>query len=216
MKEILELVKFLGITSIGSVAVVIIVGYTLRKLFETDLIKDAEKFKATLQAEATVSKLKLDKQIESFKSELSILSSAKVRLYENRLEVIATLYEKVTKLHGNILIMTHPLKLVNEDLEKEEKERISKVADAGDDFTNYYRSKKLFFEPSTCELLEELKDKFYDIYYDYTTGRRLNIEGSELEYKKVMKATEAANQEIPPILEKLEEDFRKLIGVIEK
>lgn len=232
-----ELFKIIGISSVVSTVIIGIVSFIGRKFIEQNLSRDLEKYKSELSGqseknklelqkelekyrqsldhEGQITKVKLDQQIESFKSDLNLIHTRQSKLYDRQREVLETVYEKIVTSFKRMLEMTSMLQWVEGDPEKEEEDRIKVTADAGNDFIDFYDVNRIYFSPTTCVLLENLKTIYIESFNDYTMKKRFGIPTTEFNTEKANTVSERIRKEIPPVLEKLEEDFRKLIGVIE-
>lgn len=103
-----ELLKTIGIFTIGSSLVITVLGYLGRKIIEQLLNKDLEKYKSKLDAYNEKAKLKFEKEVESFRADLNLLYSKQIQLYSKKSEIIENLYQKLVDLNNSII--TVPLK----------------------------------------------------------------------------------------------------------
>jgi predicted PurR-regulated permease PerM len=103
-----ELLKTIGIFTIGSSLVITVLGYLGRKIIEQLLNKDLEKYKSKLDADNEKAKLKFEKEVESFRADLNLLYSKQIQLYSKKSEIIENLYQKLVDLNNSII--TVPLK----------------------------------------------------------------------------------------------------------
>jgi len=103
-----ELIKTIGIFTIGSSLVITVLGYLGRKIIEQLLNKDLEKYKSKLDADNEKAKLKFEKEVESFRADLNLLYSKQIQLYSKKSEIIENLYQKLVDLNNSII--TVPLK----------------------------------------------------------------------------------------------------------
>ena len=81
---------------------------------------------------------------------------------------------------------------------------------------------KLYFQSSTCDLLDNLRKEYWNANWDYFALKRLefnameelDIDEKKEARKQVYNATIKIQKDIPEIMAILEDDFRKLIGVL--
>lgn len=229
MKSI-EILNALGFT-IGQILLLIVIGFFGKKLFEyffsesieikkAELNIELEKHKSILKLESEKFKLIHDKEIESYKSNLHLINSRQNLLHSNRSQVILELYQKLVVLHNSMLDMTARMRNVTgkdeETIDKEELERISKTASLGEDFFNFYQIHKIYFVSNICVLIEEIQTGLRDSHSDYSFRHLWGLPPSEMTYDIAKKANDKVKNEIPELMEKLEHEFRKSIGVIEE
>ena len=117
-----------------------------------------------------------------------------------------------------MLRFTAPFKRVYSDANKEEIERQKAVYEAYKNFYQYYNERKIYFQLDICFTLDDIVNKYWEYYLDYTEVNDLKQWGmpnSELldSFKKAKEASKNVREEIPKVLKKLEDEFRKLLGV---
>lgn len=215
-----ELLKMLGIYSIGTVLIVSIVGYLGKRIIEQVLNKDLENFKNNLHSENEKAKLVFEKEIEGYRANLNLVFNKQIQLYTKKSEVIENLYHKLVELNLAILEMTLSFRNVTgkerQQIQKEEFERINDAAEKGNEFFKYYSSNKIYFDKDTCLLVEDVQKNFKEAHSDYSFKHTFGLSPSEMTYEMAKKASERVRTEIPKIMEKLEDEFRLTLGVIEK
>ncbi|WP_298537031.1 hypothetical protein [uncultured Algibacter sp.] len=213
-------IKYIGLYSTATVAIAGMIGYLTKRIIEQILNKDLEKFKTELEAQNQIAKLNFDKEMESYKSDLNLLSSRQSLLHEKRSEIILELYQKLVSLHNSMLDMTARMRNVTgkdqATIQKEELERITKTGELGNDFFNYYQTNKIFFTANICELIEEIQNGLRESHSDYSFKHLWGLPHSEMTHDMAIKANEKVKDEIPKLMSKLENEFRKSIGVIEE
>jgi len=215
-----ELLKYIGIYSAASALIAGMIGYLAKKIIEQILNKDLEKFKGQLQSENQKAKLKFDKEMESYKAGLNLISSRQSKLYSKRSEVIEKLYQKLVDFNNAMLDMTALMRNVTGKDEKtiqaEEFERISETAELGNGFFLFYQKNKIYFKAETRELIEQIQEGLKQSHSDYSFRYLWGVPPSEMTYKMAKGANEKVRKEIPKLLNTLEDEFRKSIGVIEE
>lgn len=213
-----ELLKTIGIFTIGSSLVITVLGYLGRKIIEQLLNKDLEKYKSKLDTENEKAKLKFEKEIESFRADLNLLYSKQIQLYSKKSEIIENLYQKLVDLNNAMLDMTALFRNITgkdeQTVQSEELHRVNSAAEKGNDFFKFYSLNKIYFEIETCSLIQNLQQQFREVHSDYSFRHTFGMPPSEMTYDMAKKASERVRTDIPKLLEKLEEDFRKTLGVI--
>lgn len=215
-----ELIKLLGLFSIGSTIFVSAIGFIAKKVIEQILNKDLEKFKNNLKAENDKAKIIFEKEIESYKADLNLLYSKQIKLYSKKTEVIEHLYKKLVNLNYNMLDMTALFRNITgkdeQTVQQEELERVNNAAESGTKFFNFYASNKIYFDKETCSLIEDLQNQFRDVHSDYSFRHTFGMPPSEMTYDMAKKTSERVRKDIPNLMEKLEDEFRLSLGVIEE
>ena len=202
------------IESIGIVGIVSgLIVWLIKQLGQNYINRNFKAYEIELKTKANNYRLELDKNLESHKSELNILYNKASRLHEERLRILSKLYKKIVILDRTMQEMTAFMKQVFEDAEKEEKERIKQAGYAYDDFFTFYIENKIFFSKKLTELLDQLRDKYFDSYMDYTFRHRYSFTDFKFNHEQSKKASETVREHIPPIKEEIEIEFRDLIGV---
>lgn len=79
-----EILKYIGIYSGITITITGLVGYIGRKIIEQGLNKDLEKFKTKLESQNQIAKLEFDKEMETYKSDLNLISTRQTLLHSNR------------------------------------------------------------------------------------------------------------------------------------
>lgn len=177
------------------------------------LNKRFESYKVELQTKSQEYKLGLDKSLEEHKSILNLSNLKQGKLHDLRLNIISDLYQKLVVLNRNMLEITATIKLVSEDPEKEEGQRLSNTADSFNDFVKFYQERKIYFSINTCKKIDELQTEFFAIFYDYSFNERYNIPFTRERYEELQKLSERTRNEVQEILNNIGTDFRSLLGV---
>lgn len=161
----------------------------------------------------------LDKDIEKYKSDLKIEQMKFSRLHDDRSNTISELYALLADLDTKMNSLTSPLQLAGEP-SKEEKEKIA--GEAGQKFVEFFYKKKIYFSKSIVKLLDELIKKFNEAWIYSTPYPKTEFdeyESSEIKKERLnflKMAWKTVSEQIPPIKEKLEDEFRLIYGVEEK
>lgn len=144
------------------------------------------------------------------------------KLHEKRMVFIEETYSKVINLNMSLQDymspMQHSKSGKQEDIDAEQKEKQQKAFDTYNDLNQFYFTKKLFFDESTKVKMEELLKAIRDKIWDFTAPERMKSYGAEHkdltnEYKKRDAASDYIFDEIPKMLNALEIELQKMIGV---
>jgi uncharacterized membrane-anchored protein YhcB (DUF1043 family) len=214
-----ELLKLFGIYSIGTAFIVSVIGYLAKKIIGQILNKDLEKFKDQLQSQNEIARLKFEKEIENYKSNLNLVYSKQIQLYSKKSEIIEQLYKTLVDLNNSMIEMTQSFRNItgkNEDtIQQEELDRVNTSAEKGNDFFKFYLNNKIYFGKDTCSLIEDLQKQFKDSHTDYSFRHTFGLPASEMTYEMAKKASDRVRDDIPKLMEKLENDFRETLGILE-
>ncbi|PEQ04961.1 hypothetical protein [Bacillus toyonensis] len=158
-------------------------------------------------------------QTESYKAELGKINNKYQttfnKLHETRAEVIKDLYAKLVKLELSVKRLVTPEGGISFKSDEERSMEILKNFIELDDF---FEVNKIYFKGEIRNLFEELEEKMriiqvtFDSYYVFSEHLKSeDVEVMEERKQEMMDCIE----KVPEIKEILEEQFQKLLGVIE-
>jgi hypothetical protein len=164
-------------------------------------------------ADINIEKIKLQAQLE--KEKIMLVYG---NLHKDRAIVIKKLYRLLINANNALISLTKPLQMAGE---KKKNEKFILVAKEYNKFLKYYEHNKIFFKNELCELIDNIIDKLRDPILDYETYLPAYEQSVEVDdrknasdyHKELVNAWKKVKDEIPPIKEKLENEFRSLIGV---
>lgn len=214
-----ELLKLFGFYTIGTSIIVSAIVFLGKKIVDQFLKRDLEKFKNQLIVENEKAKLEFEKQVENYKATLNLFNSKQIKLYSKQASIIEKLYKHLGNVHWKMLDMTALFRNVTgkdeETITAEELERAQSTADAGNKFFEFYRNNKIYFNQETCDLIESIQNKLRESHSDYSFKYLYGLPPSDMTYDMAKKANEKVREDIPKLLNTLENDFRECLGVIE-
>ncbi|AGK97587.1 hypothetical protein [Clostridium pasteurianum] len=184
-----SIIKFLiSVTSISGVII-----YLSKSMFSHVLSKDLEKYK---------------KKLESLNKEYEIKFS---KLHEERAKVIRDLYYSLVEMESNykILFELYIEKLIDYSPLNNIKK---KIFDNISLFNNQYKKNRIYFNNDICILCDEINVKFNKIKIgDFITciENRTQIDEYQVKLSKSL-----LDEDILKLRNKLEDEFRKILGVI--
>ncbi|WP_131537884.1 hypothetical protein [Pedobacter nototheniae] len=211
-------------------AFVLIVGVALfliksliKYILDRDLGKEIEVIKKDLAQENIAFTHALAQDLEAHKAKLdSIKQEAQVQfshLHLERAGVIRDLYAQLVELHSAMVDYTRTFHMIYSDAEKEEAARIDRFNKAFNDFKNFYLPKKLYFSKESTAQLDEILEKYWSEAYDFDSNQcflkmeRGSSEGYKINLDRLNAISERVVKEFPSIISKIEDDFRKTLGV---
>ncbi len=210
----------------GSSVLLVVVAFLAKSLVSGLLEKDLSDFKNNLkmQSDSAIERLKGELQmksasaIEQLKSELQITTiEHQVRfskLHENRAEVIAELYKNLVQaINANLSAAFY--KEMSGESEKG-KEFIAAVVNLGE-FYDYFNINRIYLSNHLCHMLDEMWGNLTAPTYKYRDFLEKKISsGIDLGEEEIKAWDEAWNSmvdDIPPIRQVLENEFRSILGV---
>ena len=185
-----EILKYLISSAVISGALVWLIREVVRLFFSRSL----EKFKSELEKEVITHKLKYE------------------RMHSDRAEVIKQVYTRITRTHRSLGSFMSRLQLMGESTE-EEKGKIA--ADAANSFTEYYEENRIFIDEDLAKKIDLLSQNFRLAWIKFQTKQHLP-KNSDDALKQWQSAWDIINEQIPPIKQEIEKDFRKIIGISNK
>lgn len=192
--------------------------WLIQKTFDSYLTKRFEAYKSELQIKSNEHKLTLDKDLKDYESRLNLFINKSNLLHQRRLDILSDLYQKVVFLNRTMFEMTRLVKFVyaGEDSDTSENKRIMDAGLAYNDFSEYFDKNKIYFSKEICDLIVKLKKEFWDSYNDYTFRSKFGMPPSGITYQQAKDAAKKIDDDVPKILEIIETEFRKLVGVIDE
>jgi hypothetical protein len=205
--DILFLMRDIGIFGLAMWFIQLVISKSADRKFEsymTELDHKTREFQNTL-----------DTKVELFKAELNIQSFKRTKVYERQLEMIIELHKRLVILNEKMKDMTSVVKSVVEDLDEEERKRISDAREAYHNFLRFFYDNTIFIPRITEISIHKIKDDYFESFVEYTFAQKLKEAGSKLNitFEKTQQSVTRINEVIEPALELLAEDFRTLLGV---
>ncbi len=163
----------------------------LREFSKQLLAKDLEEFKYSLERSSTEFRIKFEK------------------LHAERAEVIKNLYQKIIDKEDSFRSLINPIQLSGEPSQEE---KIRVVVEKANEMIKYFRRNKIFFEEDLCNEVNILIKKYNESWQSYNLSMDLKNEGNR-HIKEWGQAWDNIKEVIPPIQKKIENKFRKIIGI---
>lgn len=202
---------------IGFVTIVSgLITWLIKSLGESYLSKNQKNYEQKLQNESENFKLSLNQTFEKYKSELQFLSEKANKLHDKRIDRIEELYYLLNDFHNDMQVLVSwkiVTGMTKEEIQQQEFDNVKKAESSGNKFLQYYTRHKLYFSIETCKLIDEIIRLLRESHTDFSFKFIFGAISAEMEYENVKKATEQIRVKVPEIKIKLEENFRKIIGV---
>jgi len=206
------IIKDLGIVTI----VAGLITWLIQKLGENLIAKSQKNYELKLNNESEKFKTELNQSLEKYKSELNLIFEKSSKLHDKRIERIEELYYMLNDFHNDMQILVS-LKIVTgmqqEEIQQQEFDNVTNAEVSGNKFLMYFMRHKLYFNLETCILIDEIIRLLKESHSDFSFTFIFGATSAKMQYEKVKKATEKIRIKVPAIKVKLEENFRKIIGV---
>lgn len=229
MDKIISLLDKFGPSVLFLVAAIFVAQKLIEHFFKTtleykkhELTQEIDIYKANLKYEEESFKHKLNENLEEHKHKLEIIKQEFLiqfsTLHQERNKVIKELYSNLVELHSALLIFTRRIQPIYNDKEKEEQERVDRVAKALNIFIDHYLVNRIFIPEHICEkidyIIKEYKDKTWDYGFYYNSIKKEHLTKEiYLEYSdKCKEISKTVESKYPPLIDEIEKLFRKLLG----
>lgn len=173
---------------------VVAIAWLIRKLFESGLQRDLERFKSELES----------KRFEH-QTRFSLI-------HQKRAEVLSNLYSRLARaksLLGDLVAIFQP----GGQLLPEKKK---KTADSLNDASSYFFEHRIFLNKTTAIQVEEVLSAMREAFVAFDTSQLENVEYRPDSTGLWMESYNNVRDKISPLLSELEMEFRKTLGFIEE
>jgi hypothetical protein len=179
------------------VAPVVVVGaiaWLLRGFISQGFARDLQRYKS-----------ELDRQDFEHRERFSLI-------HQRRAEVIATFYGKIARTKSVVADLVGIFQQGGQSLIEKKK----KAADIYNDMSAYFFENRIFLPHETAEKAEKLVMAIRDVLIEFDTAQMGNDEYKPDQTGLWVQAFKRLRDEVPPILNELEHEFKELLGFIEK
>lgn len=208
---LIPLIRDLGIFTIAAG----LIGYIARGAITSYFNKQEQDFQGEIDKEVQKFQTELDKELQRVQTELEKEQIVFSGLHEQRAEIVSEFYAKMSEFDEDMRDMVNPFIASGESPREE---RIDEAAESGEEFRRYYREKKIYFPPHICETVENLLERYRNMFEEFSVFRIHDDQDSHYERgenldKWVENWQSLTEDEIPELREELEDHFRDLLGV---
>jgi len=193
-----EIFAIFGIT--GSV-LMLAVGFLIKSIIGHFLKKDLEVFKSKVNLELDKYKYKIELENEKGKIQYALLQEKRALVIER----FYSLLMKFDKSAKDLMALFQPAGTLPEH----EKAKIT----AGDanTFLDYYNEHRIYFDESTCKLIDDINEKFRKAWIDFQFKDKIKREKAEDDLW--LKSWKTITEEIPAVRREVENNFREILGI---
>lgn len=203
-----------------------IIAYFLSATVEmkrAELAQELELYKQGIQQENSEFQHGLNERIQEHRGKLEILNHEFnirfSRLHQERADVIKEVYKLLVKLQSAMFTYTRTMHPVFEDSEKEAAQRLDNVSESLSEFIKYYSLNKIFLPKLLCGKIDNVVKEYYDKGWDFAWTQRsykeqsISLDEYKAEVEKAKKISNTIKDDMPPLIEELESEFREILGV---
>ena len=172
------------------------------------LNKDVAGYQSKLREahDIEIEKLRNDLRIRSIEHEIRFRS-----IHEKQAEVIAETYSRLNILHTSV---SSYVSIIGRGGGPSKEECLEAATAANKDFTTYFFPRKIFFPKETGQKVKTLSSKLADAANLMTSGltsEKIKTGGFRDYWGS---ANDILDEHVPPLLDQLQLDFQKLLGVV--
>ena len=186
----------------------------LKNAIKHEYDEKLETHKAQLKSQSDVSIERLKSQLQVTAAERNVRYS---KIFERTAETVAETYKKLLAFHDAVAAYTSPIEWQG-DPPKAERRKI--VGEKYKEFLDYYRPNCLFLPKETEKRIDEFYPKLHSMAVEFMWGieeGRDRIERKTNPDKDTwIKAMDFMNKEVPPLLNLLKDDLRKILGTLQE
>lgn len=152
----------------------------------------------------------LDERLTRVEGDINFLNATGTHLYEKRFDIVHDLFKKLTILHDSMRDLTAPARIVYGDAGEEELNRQKKAAASFNEFRRTHQQNKIFLTKETNDEIDKLIKEFHEIFLTHQHNQRFPGTTEPGDWRKL--SIRVATK-VPPILNIIEEQLRKLLNV---
>ncbi|CAH1044327.1 hypothetical protein [Halomonas sp. TD01] len=155
------------------------------------------------------------RDIQHYKSELDRANFEHQQrfstIHQRQAEVIANLYGKIAKSKSSAADLVGIFQQGSQPLTEKKK----RTAEIYNDMSAYFYQNRIFLPNDAADKAETLIGTLRDVLIEFDTAQMGNEEYKSDETGLWMQSYKRLREEVPPVLNELGSEFKKLLGVIE-
>ena len=129
------------------------------------------------------------------------------KLHEIRAQIIADLYGRLYEFHWAVCSFLRDFHKANHDAQ-----RVQELDAKSYDFKDFFDKHRIYFTENICSKIDALVNSLDSAYVPLVPGTDRNDKQVKQDWNKCAKIVK---EKCPEIIESLERDFRKILGVTE-
>lgn len=171
-----------------------------------------------LESHKTQIRYESERELEHIRAELQIDAERRSiqysKIFNEIAETVAGAYERLVTAKDAVASYVSLVEW-NGEPSKEEKRKVA--GKALQDFIGYFKTKKIYLPNETAQRVEEFTIGLRDITIDFMNGVERGRDERRLKHGEDVDTWQNAHEymtdEVPPVLNALEEEFRSILGV---
>lgn len=183
-----DIIKFVG----GSTVLLVMIAWLIRSIVTQYLSKDIEAFKSQLRVQALEHEIRF------------------ARLHEKVAETIAKTYGKLQRIFDCLSRYVNIEQSSNDPLRTRYREELHQ---AYEDFQKYFRPRRIYLPHETAERIWEAACKLQDVEWTFSVPLSAQPLDQGEAHAALMDAYKELQKRARPLLQLLEDEFRRLLGV---
>jgi len=215
----------------GMGAIVIATAWLAKKIIISLLEKDLAQYKINLESQSSLAikrfELEAEKKIIEYTS-----------LHAKRASLVTEMYAKLYDLHNAItkLLCEYQDREIREDVDKkrhpkwepgkmvygvhtlneDEEKALKELSSLTSDFYVFYGRNKIYFAETICNLVDRFTTLASYMSFNYHNVALKDEHGELYVNPEIKRVWDKAIEVMPELLSLMEQEFRKLLGVVEK
>ncbi|MEN9920496.1 MAG: hypothetical protein RL538_389 [Candidatus Parcubacteria bacterium] len=136
-------------------------------------------------------------------------------LHQKRLEIIEEVYERLVSTHDAFLAVMNPISF-GDNSDSAKNQRKIELVQKANDFSTYYRQKKIFFDETMASELDAIRVQYQNILvnWDYLVDfPNTPLHEKHREWQKIWKMLNGNEGEVSSMKTKLEKKFRDILNI---
>jgi len=154
----------------------------------------------------------LDLRLDEFNIQFS-------KLHQERAEIIKQIYYDIIDVQSHMSIYLKPINPNSSGIDEEKHRRYLKVNEVIVKLINSYRPNKIYLAEGLAKKMDLILEDFineigaYTLFHKLSTQNKLEFFNTEKEVKTKSEMIKLVDEEFPKIIQEIEKEFRKLLGV---
>jgi hypothetical protein len=194
----------LGWFFLGAVAITALLAYLGRVVLRHILAAELEIYKQQLQMEGVMAMERLRAELRRSAPDTERRIS---KLQDKQAEVIAELYKRIVSLRNAMTKMASsgPQDQAGQD------EKAAAMMAAGEQLRDYFDQHRIYLDEGVCRKFHSLQATFFDAWvkHSFAVAKDQYVRQGKVLSNETWKKL---SEEVPPLLQDIEEDFRAMLG----
>jgi hypothetical protein len=181
--------------------------FVLRKFFEQGLARDIAKYEATLNADLTQAKLRLEIELQTkffeFQTKFSFY-------HQKQVDVIETLYEMLCETEWTVGRLVHP---ISPNDGRSVEDRVNEADEQSVALARLYGKKRIYLNDDVCEKMDAILKIMRKSVVTFSVGQ-MEPRNASADTRMWAEAWKVMEEEFPPLKEALEKQLKGILSVL--